>query len=140
MTEQSDLFSLTDADPVVLKRVMDFPWAEPVLILVGQNGELVRHFVQTHNAVYLTTLDVKIRPNTPYILENIDAFFKQHAHNTDDIFAPPVASPAETQFFAFLEHLKSVNSYLLLTAKTPPKQWPVVLDDLQSRFKTMPLI
>ncbi|MBN2779576.1 MAG: hypothetical protein JXQ74_00710, partial [Alphaproteobacteria bacterium] len=131
---------LKNGNPETFKQVMDFPWAEPVLILTGEHTNLIRHFAQTHNATYLTTLDVKIRPKSLYIFENVDAFFKQNEQCAADVFSMPMASESEKQFFSFLEHLKSVHSFLLLTATTPPKQWAVFLDDLRSRFKTMPVI
>ena len=140
MTEQNNLFSLKNDDHEAFKQVMNFPWAEPVLILTGEHKDLVHHFAQTHNAVYLTTLDVKIQPKALYVFENIDVFFKQNEQCAVDIFSTPMASDAEKQFFSFLEHLKSVNSFLLLTATTNPKQWAVFLDDLRSRFKTMPIV
>ncbi len=140
---EKELFSLDKINEKSFHNLMDFPWKESVLILINKNEnqhELIKHFSKINSTVFLTTLDLKINPKALYIFENIDVFFEKNKINSENIFDSPIPSEAEKKFFSFLEHLKNMNSYLLITAGKSPSKWNVCLEDLRSRFKTIPVV
>ncbi|MBN2676014.1 MAG: hypothetical protein JXR30_02045 [Alphaproteobacteria bacterium] len=110
-------------------------WVSPYLCLIGPKASgksrLVKQYAQKKGAVFLTSFQFALQPNTPYIFENIDHFFKTQNHNT--LFEQTIPQ-AEKDFFNFYETISAKNCTLLLTATTTPLHWPVVSEDLKTRF------
>lgn len=95
-----------------------FPdWTAPAMALVGPpasgKSHLARIWAERAGASILPACDLKAPPDGAAVIEDVDA---------------GVAD--EGALFALLER----GAPLLLTAQTPPSQWPARLPDLHSRF------
>lgn len=121
---------------------LSLPLTSQTFLLVGSTETAAmtcQNLAREKKGVFLTTLDISIRPHTFYILENIDSFFQKNSQPLASVFDTPKPSGLEIQFFSFWEHLIALNSQLLLSAQKNPHEWGLVLDDLISRLKLVPI-
>lgn len=125
-----------------LEPSLSLPLTSPTFLLMGSTDATTtacQNLAREKKGIFLTTLDLSIRPHTFYIFENIDSFFQKSISPLTSVFDTPKPSGTEIQFFAFWDHLIALNSQLLLSAQKNPREWGLVLDDLISRFKLVPI-
>lgn len=102
-------------------------WHGGALALVGPEGvgktHLARNWAQGAKAVILdrTAPDIEAAAGRPVLMEDVDQ------------------GVADEALFHLINMAAREGGGLLLTARTPPAQWPAALPDLRSRLNALPV-
>lgn len=106
-------------------------WPEHKLAVVGPDGcgksHMARIFQAQNNAQLIQAADI-----TAAFRSSADAVVIEDMEN--------LPRPAEEALFHLHNDLRSTGRALLMTAKTPPSRWPIILPDLASRMQAATVV
>lgn len=126
-------FFVSSANALAVKRLEDpETWPNLKLALVGSEGAGKTHLAH----VWKDTTNGRLI--TPVELDAIDILEVTQPVVLDD--ADKLKPHAEESLFHLHNHLANAKIPFLLTARTPPVQWPIALPDLKSRIAATDLV
>jgi chromosomal replication initiation ATPase DnaA len=128
-----DDFLVTKSNAAAVALVDHWPdWPARAALLIGPPGSGKSHLVevwrQRSNAAHVRAADVNVESAPELLISGAVAI-------------EDAASPLnERGLFHFLNLARQQNSSLLLTARTRPEHWKIVLPDLLSRLRAIPVL
>jgi chromosomal replication initiation ATPase DnaA len=122
------------ANAVALSLIDRWPdWPDRIVALVGPEGSGKSHLASIWaERAGARFLSARALPET-----DLPGALATGALVVEDIVP---ARLDETALFHLLNLAREERAYLLLTARTPPTAWPVVLPDLMSRLRALPVV
>lgn len=130
----ADDFLVSECNATAVRLVDAWPgWPSPVHVIVGPAGSGKSHLAN----VWRLNSGARLLPSEVLAATGPEAFAEDRAlvlEDTERSGAP------DSALFHLLNLCRENGISLLMTARTPPRDWPAALPDLVSRLRSLPTV